>query len=204
MVNELLLNSFCSPAQRFFYSMADSTRWDGILMGIKSKAAPVTVAPSQPARQPLSALCLCVCVFLGGFFSNVMLICDSAESWRIVSLLCPCEWWKRQVSWNFKAGLGEVCFFQIAWMTGSEKGGQPCVTGTHGLATKQVLRILKKMAAAGQRQQSDSRTGENNARRTPQNLQNKLSYFGIEHEKSVWLFYTFRTLVEGSLWFVFT
>lgn len=36
--------------------MADSMPRDGILMGIKSKAAPVTVAPSQSVYQPLSTL----------------------------------------------------------------------------------------------------------------------------------------------------
>lgn len=41
------------PVWRHRYSMADSTQQDGILMGIKSKAAPVTVALSQPVCQPL-------------------------------------------------------------------------------------------------------------------------------------------------------
>lgn len=91
--------------------MADSTLWDGILMGIKSKAAPVTVALSQSVCQPLSTLDqLCVCVL----FSNVMLMFDSAESWRVVSVLGPSKQQNRQSSWYFKADPGGgALFFQI-------------------------------------------------------------------------------------------
>lgn len=65
---------FSPPAWRLFYSMADSTLRDGILMGIKSKAAPVTVALSQSVCQPLSTLdqlCVCVCALFFKCDANV-------------------------------------------------------------------------------------------------------------------------------------
>lgn len=66
----LLLRLGFVPVWRHFYSMADSTHRDGILMGIKSKAAPATVARSLSVCRPLCTLdrvCVCMCAF-----SNLM------------------------------------------------------------------------------------------------------------------------------------
>lgn len=101
--------------------MADSTLWDGILMGIKSKAAPVTVALSQSVCQPLSTLDqLCVCVL----FSNVMLMFDSAESWRVVSVLGPSKQQNRQSSWYFKADPGGGSVFPDSLSDRGREGGE--------------------------------------------------------------------------------
>lgn len=67
-------NRFCSPVWRHFDSMADSMQQDRILMGIKSKAAPVTVTLSQSVCLPAivhSALGVCVCVCIFRFDANV-------------------------------------------------------------------------------------------------------------------------------------
>lgn len=80
----------CIPPQGHSYSMADSTQQDRILMGIKSKAAPVTVALGLSVCQPLCTLDrvhvhVCVCIF--SFDANGA----SAESWRFVRVSCPHE-----------------------------------------------------------------------------------------------------------------
>lgn len=100
---------FCPLVWRHFYSIADSTQRDGILMGIKSEAAPVTVALSQSVCQPLCPLdrvyvrvCVHVCIFR--FDANV----------RFCWILAVCRGsvpiWvtKRQVSWYIKLAWGSV------------------------------------------------------------------------------------------------
>lgn len=98
----------CVLPWRRSYSMADSTQQDRILIGIKSKAAPVTVALALSLCQPLCTLDrvrvhVCVCIF--SFDANG----GCAKSWRFVRVSCPHEWGKRQISGCFKAG-PRVCF----------------------------------------------------------------------------------------------
>ena len=83
--------------------MADSTQQEWILMGIKSKAAPVTAAPCLSACLPA---CHCVlwilCVFVCVVASDALVsMCGCAVALKLVSL-CACfsaDSWKYVVLW---------------------------------------------------------------------------------------------------------